>query len=140
MGHNFWKNQWIKTKFRLDLYHGMAKQCTKYQMNICKQSDKSEKLIIRDIFPSRRAITSGKINGSKPNSNLFCVLVWQNNVPNIKWIICKQKEKSGKLIIRDIFLSPWAKTFEKSMDRNQTQTWSVSWYGKAMYQISNEYL
>jgi phosphate-selective porin len=26
------------------------------------------------------------------------------------------------------------------MDQNQTRTLSVSWYGKAMYQISNEYL
>jgi hypothetical protein len=26
------------------------------------------------------------------------------------------------------------------MDQNQTRTWSVSWYAKAMYQISNEYL
>jgi hypothetical protein len=25
------------------------------------------------------------------------------------------------------------------MDQSQTQTESVSWYGKAMYQISNEY-
>jgi hypothetical protein len=26
------------------------------------------------------------------------------------------------------------------MDQDQTQSWSVSWYDKAMYQISNEYL
>jgi hypothetical protein len=30
-GHNFGKNQWIKTKLKLDrVYLGMAKQCTKY--------------------------------------------------------------------------------------------------------------
>jgi hypothetical protein len=34
------KNQWIKTKLKLNLYLGMAKQCTKYQMNICKQREK----------------------------------------------------------------------------------------------------
>jgi hypothetical protein len=33
-GHNFVKNQWIKTKLKLDLYLGMAKQFTKYEMNI----------------------------------------------------------------------------------------------------------
>jgi hypothetical protein len=33
------KNQWIKTKLTLDLYCGMAKQCTKYQMNICEQRE-----------------------------------------------------------------------------------------------------
>jgi hypothetical protein len=27
------KNQWIETKLNLDLYLGMAKQFTKYQMN-----------------------------------------------------------------------------------------------------------
>jgi hypothetical protein len=35
------KNQWIRTKFELDLYLGMAKQFTKYKMNICKQREKS---------------------------------------------------------------------------------------------------
>jgi hypothetical protein len=29
-GHNFVKNQWIRTKLKLDLYLGMAKQYTKY--------------------------------------------------------------------------------------------------------------
>jgi hypothetical protein len=28
------KNEWIKTKLKLDLYLGMTKQYTKYQMNI----------------------------------------------------------------------------------------------------------
>jgi hypothetical protein len=31
---NLVKNQWIKTKLKIDLYLGMVKQCTKYQMNI----------------------------------------------------------------------------------------------------------
>jgi hypothetical protein len=35
-GHNLVKNQWIRTKFKLDLYLGLAKQCTKYQMLIRK--------------------------------------------------------------------------------------------------------
>jgi hypothetical protein len=39
-GHNFVKNQWIRIKLKLDLYLGIAKQCTKYQMNICKQRGK----------------------------------------------------------------------------------------------------
>jgi hypothetical protein len=41
-----------------------------------------------------------------------------------------------KLRIRGIFL----RLCEKSMDQNETKTLSASWYGKAMYQISNEYL
>jgi hypothetical protein len=41
-GHNFVKNQWIKSKLELDMYLGMAKECTKYQVNICKQREKSE--------------------------------------------------------------------------------------------------
>jgi hypothetical protein len=35
-GHNFVKNQWIKAKLKLNLYLGMAKQWTKYQMNMRK--------------------------------------------------------------------------------------------------------
>jgi hypothetical protein len=59
MGHNFVKFKWIKTKLELDLQLSMAKQCTKYAMNICKKKEKkSGKLIIRDIFQSPRAITS----------------------------------------------------------------------------------
>ena len=51
MGHNFVKNKWIRTKLNLNLYLGMAKQCTEYKMNICKQrEEKSGKLIIRDFF------------------------------------------------------------------------------------------
>ena len=81
-GHNFSK----KSKLKLNLYLSMAKQCTKYQMNICNQREqKSGKLIIRDIFLSPWAITLRKINGSKANSSLICILVWQINVPNIKW-------------------------------------------------------
>jgi hypothetical protein len=91
-GHtcNFVKNQWIKAKLKLNLYLGIAKQCTKYLMNMRK---KCLKMIIRDFFPSPRAITSWKINGSEPNSNLICILVWQINVPNIKWIsVCREKK------------------------------------------------
>jgi hypothetical protein len=40
-GHNFVKNQlWIKAKLKLNLYLGIANQYTKYQINICKQSEK----------------------------------------------------------------------------------------------------
>jgi hypothetical protein len=35
--HSIGKDQWIETKLKLDMYLGIAKQCTKYQMNICKQ-------------------------------------------------------------------------------------------------------
>jgi hypothetical protein len=38
-GHNIVKNQWIRIKLKLVLYLGMTKQCTKYQMNICKQRE-----------------------------------------------------------------------------------------------------
>jgi hypothetical protein len=83
-----------QNKLELDLYLGMAKQRTKYQMNIWKHEGKlCGKLRICDIFLSSRAITLWKIDGSKPNSNLICILVWQSNVPNIKW-------KCGKLIYR----------------------------------------
>jgi hypothetical protein len=97
LGHNFEKNQWIKTKPKLDLYLCMAKQCTKYKMNIWKhEGKKCGKLKIHNIFLSPRAITLWKINGSKPNSNLICILVWQSNVPNIKWISESTKEKSAE--------------------------------------------
>ena len=41
-GHNSVKNEWIKTKLELDLLVelGIAKPCTKYQKNICKQWEK----------------------------------------------------------------------------------------------------
>ena len=41
-GHNFVKNQWIKAKLNLNLYRGIAKQCTKYQMNMRKKVLKTE--------------------------------------------------------------------------------------------------
>jgi hypothetical protein len=48
-----------QTKLKLDVYLGIAKQCTKHQMNIFKQREKKcGKLIIRDIFLCPRAITS----------------------------------------------------------------------------------
>jgi hypothetical protein len=99
-GHNFLKNQWIDTKLKLDQYLDMSKQYTIYQMNIWKHEQKKcGKLRICDIFLSPRAITSWKINGSTPNSNLICILVWQSNVPNIKWISESMNKKSaGKLI------------------------------------------
>jgi hypothetical protein len=144
------KDQWIKTKLKFDLYLGMAKQCTKYQMNIWKHEKKvrktenswyfsksirpwlQEKSVnqnwtrtwsvswygkaiyqisneylkhekkkcgkqrICDIFLSPRVITSRKINESKPNSNLICISVWQNKVPNIKWISESTKGKSAE--------------------------------------------
>jgi hypothetical protein len=39
-----YKNQWIRTKLKLDLYLGMAKQCTKYQMNMRKKVCKTDSL------------------------------------------------------------------------------------------------
>jgi hypothetical protein len=38
--HNLGKNELIETKRKLDLYLSMAKQSTKYQMNICSQREK----------------------------------------------------------------------------------------------------
>jgi hypothetical protein len=77
-GHTFVKNQWIKTKLKLDLYLGMAKQSTKHQMNIWKhEGKKCGKLRICDIFLSSTAIPPWKMDGSRPNSNLICILVWQ---------------------------------------------------------------
>jgi hypothetical protein len=34
------KNQWINAKLELELYLGMAKQCTKYQMNLSENMNK----------------------------------------------------------------------------------------------------
>jgi hypothetical protein len=46
--HNSVKNRWIKTILKLDLNLSMAKQCTKYQMNIWKhEQEKCGKLIYR---------------------------------------------------------------------------------------------
>ena len=80
-------NQWTEAKFELDLNLRMTKPHTKYQMNICKHlGKKCRKLIIHEIFLSPRAVTSWKINGPRPNSNLICNLVSQSYVPNITWI------------------------------------------------------
>jgi hypothetical protein len=51
---------------------------------ILAERKKCRKLKIRDIFQSPRAITYGKINGSQPNSNLICIMIWKSNAPNIK--------------------------------------------------------
>jgi hypothetical protein len=82
-GHNLLKNQWIKTQLNLDLYLGMAKQCTKYQINIWKhERNKCGKHNLRIFFSK---------------SNLVCILVWQSNVPNIKWI----SESKNKTSVED---------------------------------------
>jgi hypothetical protein len=44
-GHNFMKNQRIDTKLKLGLYLSMAKQYTKYQMNIWKREQKVWKTV-----------------------------------------------------------------------------------------------
>jgi hypothetical protein len=73
-GHNFAQNKWIKAKFKINLYLGIAKQCNKYQLNICKQSEKKVwKTDNSWFFQSPSAITSWKINGSEPNSNFICM-------------------------------------------------------------------
>ena len=75
----------------------MAKQCTKYQMNICKQWEKKvQKTDTLCHFLSPRAITQWNKDRSKPNSNLICNLVWQSNVPNIKWISASSEKKSAE--------------------------------------------
>ena len=94
---NFVKNQWIETKLEHDLYLGMIKQCSKYQMNIWKHERKNcGKLRIHDIFLSPKVITPWKINGLKPNSDLIYILVWQSNVSNIKWISQSTNKKSAE--------------------------------------------
>jgi hypothetical protein len=111
-GHNFVKNLWIRIKLKLDLYLGMAKQCTKYQMNMRKKVCKTDNSWF--FFLSPRAITSRKINGSEPNSNLVCILVWQSNVPNIKWIsVCRERKKVRK-------------TLKSLMGHNSSKNWSIA--------------
>jgi hypothetical protein len=106
------KNQWIKAKFKRNLYLGIAQQCIKFQMNICKQSEKKYgKLIISNFFLSSRAITSWKINGSEPNSYLICIYVRQSHVPNIKWIWGKKYVKQK---IRDFFSKSKGHNFVKN--------------------------
>jgi hypothetical protein len=39
----------IKTKLKLNLYLGMAKQCTKYEMNIFKQSEKKVRKAVKSL-------------------------------------------------------------------------------------------
>jgi hypothetical protein len=101
------------------------------------RTKKCGKLRICDIFLSPRVITSCKINGSTPNSILICILICQSNIPNIKWISenTNKKKKMRKTENSWYFSKSKGHNFMK----NQIQTWSVSWYGKAMYQISNEY-
>jgi hypothetical protein len=111
-------------------------------MNFWKhERKKCGKLRIRDIFLSPRAITSWKNQWikTKLENDLYLGIVKQYTKYAMN--TCKhERKKCGKLRIRDIFLSPRAITSWKSMNQNQTRTWSVSWYGKAMYQTSNKYL
>jgi hypothetical protein len=64
-GHNFGKNEWIETKLKLDLYLGMAKQCTKYQMNIYKQREKKK---VRKTVKSLKIAKFKGRNSSKNRS------------------------------------------------------------------------
>jgi hypothetical protein len=43
------KNQWIRTKLKLDPYLGMAKQSSKYQMDICKQGGKKVRKTVKSL-------------------------------------------------------------------------------------------
>ena len=61
-------------------------------------------------FLSPRAITPWKMGRSKPNSNLICNLVWQSNVPNIKWISLSSEKTVRKTDNLWNFLSPRAIT------------------------------
>jgi hypothetical protein len=69
-----------------------------YQISNEYISESTKELRIRDtcIFPSPTTITSWKIDGSKPKSNFICILEWQSNVPNIKWISESTNEKSAE--------------------------------------------
>jgi hypothetical protein len=66
------KNQWIKPK--LDLYLGMAKQWTKYQMNICKQREKKD----------RKTVKSLKGHNSSKNWSITTILELDLQVIDIK--------------------------------------------------------
>ena len=111
-GHNFVKNQWIKTKLKLNLYLGMVKQCTKYQMNICKQREKkSGKLIIRDFLPKSKGHNFVKNQWIRTKLKLDLYIGMAKQCTKYQMNICKQREKkSEKLIIRHFFLSPRAIT------------------------------
>jgi hypothetical protein len=99
-GHNFLKNQW-RMILELDLYLDMSKQYTKYQMNIYESMNKKVRKTKNSYFSSPRAITSWETNGSKPNSSLICILVWQSKKYQMNIWKHEQKE-CGKLRIYDI--------------------------------------
>jgi hypothetical protein len=52
--------------------------------------------------------------------------------------VSREIKKCGKLIIRNLFLSPRAITLWK-INRSKPNSNLICWYYKAMYQISNEY-
>jgi hypothetical protein len=101
------KNQWIKTKLKLNLYLGMAKQCTKNQMNICKQREKkSGKLIIRDFFSRSKGQSFVKNQWIKVKLKLNLYLGIAKQFTKDQMNICKSRAKKVWKMI--FFLSPRA--------------------------------
>jgi hypothetical protein len=133
-GHNFLKNQQIKAKLKLNLHLCIAKQCTKYQMNICKQREKKcVKLIIRDLFFKSKGHNFVKNQRIRSKLKLDLYLGMAKQGTKYQMIMRKKVRKT---------YNSWFFSMSKGHNfvKNQTQTWSVSWYVKAMYQITNEYL
>jgi hypothetical protein len=101
-GHNFVKNQWIKTKLELDLYFGMVKQCTKYQMNIWKHEKKKvRKTENLWYFPKSNGHNSVKNWWIKTKLELDLYLSMAKQCTKYQMNIWKHEQKKcGKLIYR----------------------------------------
>ena len=52
----------------------------------------------------------------------------------------RSDSNSGPTVYQSDALPTVLWSYTNQIDWNQTRTWSVTWYRKAMYQISNEYL
>jgi hypothetical protein len=85
------KNQWIEAKLKLNLYLGIAKQCTKYQMNMRK---KCLKLIIRDFFLKPKGHNFVKNQWIRIKLKLDLYLGMAKQCTKYQMKICKQREKS----------------------------------------------
>jgi tRNA nucleotidyltransferase (CCA-adding enzyme) len=94
--HNFVKNyvDWNQT-WSVAWYGKTMYQISNEYLKTEKKQN-LQKLTIPDICLTPKVITSWKINTRKRNSNLICNLVWQSNVPNIKWIYENTKKKCRK--------------------------------------------
>jgi hypothetical protein len=90
-GHNFMKNQWIRTKLTLDLYLGMAKQCTTYQMNMRQKVRKTDN---SRFFSKSKVHNFVKNRWIKTKLKLDLYLGMAKQYTKYQINICKQREKS----------------------------------------------